>query len=131
MRAIRVAEFGGPEKMRLEDIPELQPGRGEIVVAIRAAGVNPVDTYIRSGVHARKPALPFTPGLDGAGTMLRLGEGVSGFAVGDRVYVGDSLAERMPSRRSAKSGKCTNCRRISISRKAPRSASPTQRRNTG
>jgi NADPH:quinone reductase len=92
LRAIRVTEFGGPEKMRLEEVPDLQPGRGEIVVAIRAAGVNPVDTYIRSGVHARKPALPFTPGLDGAGTVLRLGEGVSGFSVGDRVYVGDSLS---------------------------------------
>lgn len=92
MEAIRVAQFGGPETMRLEEVPDLQPGRGQVVVAIRAAGVNPVDTYIRSGVHARKPALPFTPGLDGAGTVLKVGEGVGGFSVGDRVYVGDSLS---------------------------------------
>src|SRR4051812_19464982 len=92
VKAIRVAQFGGPETMRLEDVPELHAGPGEVVVAIRAAGVNPVDTYIRSGVHARKPALPFTPGLDGAGTVLRVGEGVSEFTVGQRVYVGDSLS---------------------------------------
>lgn len=78
--------------MRLEEVSNLQPGSGEVVVAISAAGVNPADTYIRSGVHARKPALPFTPGLDGAGTVLKVGEGVSGFSVGDRVYVGDSLS---------------------------------------
>ena len=92
MKAIRVKEFGGPEKIQLEEVPELQPGKGEIVVAIHAAGVNPVDTYIRSGVHARKPALPFTPGLDGAGTVLRVGAGVSGLSVGERVYAGDSLS---------------------------------------
>ncbi|HEY6467214.1 MAG TPA: hypothetical protein VIY69_14545, partial [Candidatus Acidoferrales bacterium] len=67
MKAIRVREFGGPEVLRLEDVPELKPSANEVVVRIHAAGVNPVETYIRAGVYARKPALPYTPGTDGAG----------------------------------------------------------------
>jgi NADPH2:quinone reductase len=56
-------------------------------VRVHAAGVNPVDTYIRSGSYAVKPALPYTPGLDAAGVVETVGEGVSRMAVGDRVYV--------------------------------------------
>ena len=67
MKAIRVHEFGGPEVLRLEDVEEPRPGRGEVLVRVRAAGVNPVDTYIRGGVHAVRPALPYTPGADAAG----------------------------------------------------------------
>jgi NADPH2:quinone reductase len=88
MRAIRVKEFGGPELLRLEEIPDPQPGAGQVVVRIKAAGVNPVDTYIRAGVYARKPALPYTPGADGAGVVESLGAGVTRVRPGDRVYVG-------------------------------------------
>ncbi len=87
MKAIRVHEFGGPQVMKLEDIPELKPGPGQVVVRVHAAGVNPVDTYIRSGAYARKPSLPYTPGSDGAGVVEAVGEGVKRVKAGDRVYL--------------------------------------------
>jgi NADPH2:quinone reductase len=87
MRAIRVNEFGGPDVMRLEEVRDPTPGAGDVVVRIRAAGVNPVDAYIRSGVYARKPSLPYTPGSDGAGDVEAVGADVKGFAQGDRVYI--------------------------------------------
>ncbi len=91
MKAIRVWQFGPPEVMRLEDVPVPVPGAGQLLVRVLAAGVNPVDTYIRSGTYARKPALPYTPGSDAAGTVEAVGEGVSGFAPGDRVYTCGTL----------------------------------------
>ena len=87
MKAIRVHETGGPDVMRLEEVPDPAPGPGQIVVRIHAAGVNPVDTYIRSASQGRQPALPYTPGSDGAGIVAALGTGVSGVASGDRVYL--------------------------------------------
>jgi NADPH2:quinone reductase len=86
MKAIVVREFGGPEVMRLEDVPPPDPGPGQVTIRVRAAGVNPVDAYIRSGTYARKPALPYTPGTDVAGTVASLGSGVTRVAVGDQVY---------------------------------------------
>jgi NADPH2:quinone reductase len=91
MKAIRIHEFGVPEVMRLEEIPDLTPGPGQVVVRIHAAGVNPVETYIRAGIYP-KPPLPYTPGADGAGVILAIGEGVSRVAVGDRVYTAGSLS---------------------------------------
>ena len=88
MRAIRVKEFGGPEVLRLEEMADPKPEKGQVLVRIRAAGVNPVDTYIRAGVYPRKPALPYTPGADGAGIVESVGEGVTRVTHGDRVYVG-------------------------------------------
>jgi NADPH2:quinone reductase len=87
MKAIVVHEFGGPEVLKLETVADPSPGPTEVVVRIRAAGVNPVDGYLRSGAYAVKPPLPFTPGSDGAGDVEQLGAGVTAFAVGDRVYV--------------------------------------------
>ena len=87
MRAVRVHEFGAPDVMKVEDIPDPIAGPGEILINIEAIGVNPVDTYIRSGVYAALPELPYTPGGDAGGTVEALGEGVSGFAMGDRVYM--------------------------------------------
>jgi NADPH2:quinone reductase len=92
MKAIRVREFGGPEVLQLQEIADLKPSAGQVVVRIRAAGVNPVDTYIRSGNYARKPSLPYTPGTDGAGTVESAGPGAARFAVGDRVYLAGSLS---------------------------------------
>jgi len=92
MKAIRVHEFGGPEVLRGEDVPEPRPGAGQVVVRVRAAGVNPVDTYIRSGAHAVRPALPYTPGLDAAGEVEAVGEGVERLSAGQRVYVAGSLS---------------------------------------
>jgi NADPH2:quinone reductase len=91
MKAIRVDQFGGPENLRIQEVPDLKPDPGQVVVRIRAAGVNPVDTYIRSGTYPRKPALPYTPGTDGAGTVELVGDGMKRFKVGDRVYTAGSL----------------------------------------
>ena len=87
MKAVRVHQFGGPEVLKLEEVPDLRPGAGEILVEVKAAGVNPVETYIRNGLYAVKPALPWTPGADGAGTVKAVGQGVTKFAAGARVYV--------------------------------------------
>jgi NADPH:quinone reductase len=91
MKAIRVAQFGGPEVLKVEDIPQYKPGVGEVLMAVKAAGVNPVEIYIRSGSYARKPVLPYTPGTDAAGIIEAVGEGVSRFRPGDRVYSIGSL----------------------------------------
>ena len=92
MKAIRVHEFGGPEELKLEEIQEPEVGPGQVMVRVMAAGVNPVDTYIRTGAHAAKPALPYTPGMDAGGVVVGVGEGVKRFKVDDRVYVAGSLS---------------------------------------
>lgn len=86
MKAIRVHEFGGPEVMRLEEVPEPKAGPGQVIVRVRAVGVNPVDTYIRAGTYAKLPQLPFTPGMDAAGVIEAVGEGVRTVGRGERVY---------------------------------------------
>jgi NADPH2:quinone reductase len=90
MKAIRIHTFGEPEVMQLEDVPEPQTGPGQVVVRIHAAGVNPVETYIRSGIYP-KPSTPYTPGNDGAGVVAAIGADVKGVKVGDRVYIAGSL----------------------------------------
>src|SRR5439155_21860257 len=87
MEAILVREFGGLDVLHLEDVPDPKPGPSEVVVRIRAAGVNPVDTYIRSGSYARKPPLPYIPGSDGAGEIESVGAEVKTVAPGDRMYI--------------------------------------------
>jgi len=92
MKAIRVKEFGGPEVLKLEEVADLKPGAGQVVIQVRAVGVNPVDTYMRSGVYPRKPVLPYTPGTDAAGTVQSVGPGVTRFQPGDRVYTATTLS---------------------------------------
>ncbi len=87
MKAIRVHQLGGPDVLKLEDAPDPSAGPGEVVVRVRAAGVNPVDAYIHTGNYARKPPLPYTPGFDGAGEVESVGADVKGFRAGDRVYI--------------------------------------------
>jgi NADPH:quinone reductase len=87
MKAIRVHEYGGAAVLKLEDVPDPKAGAGEVVVRVRAAGVNPVDAYIATGTYPRKPSLPYTPGQDGAGEVQSVGAGVTEFAPGDRVYI--------------------------------------------
>src|SRR5262245_62924387 len=91
MKAIRVTAFGGPEVLRLEEVPTPKSGSGEVVVRIHAAGVNPVETYIRAGTYARLPNLPYTPGNDAAGVVEQVGADVTEFKAGDRVYTAGSL----------------------------------------
>ncbi len=88
MKAIRVHEYGGPAVMKLEDVPDPTAGPGEVVVRVRAAGVNPVDAYLHTGLYARKPVLPYTPGQDGAGEVESVGADVTAVKPGDRVYIG-------------------------------------------
>jgi NADPH2:quinone reductase len=92
MKAIRVKEFGGPEVLRLEDVPTPQADSGQVLVRIHATGVNPVETYIRAGKYARLPQLPYTPGNDGAGVVEQVGAGVTEFKPGDRVYTAGSVS---------------------------------------
>lgn len=86
MQAIQVYEFGPPEVMGIETIPDIQPGPGQVCVRIKAAGVNPVDAYIRAGLYRPDMSLPYTPGLDGAGIVEALGSGVEKIQIGQRVY---------------------------------------------
>src|SRR5678809_1217727 len=92
MRAIRVKEFGGPEQLQLATVPDPSPGPGQILVRLQASGVNPVDTYIRAGTYARKPSLPYTPGVDGAGVVAALGRGIADVRAGQRVYLAGALS---------------------------------------
>ncbi|KAG9343296.1 hypothetical protein JZ751_014277 [Albula glossodonta] len=87
MRAIRVSEFGGPSVLKLHaDIPVPNPGQRQVLIRVHACGVNPVETYIRSGAYARKPSLPYTPGSDVSGVVEAVGDGVRFFQAGDRVF---------------------------------------------
>ena len=92
MKAIQVHEFGGPEVLALHEGPTPKPGPGEVLVRIRAAGVNPYDTYMRNGTYAIKPPLPYTPGSDAAGTVEAVGQGVTGVKPGDRVYTARTVS---------------------------------------
>jgi NADPH:quinone reductase len=87
MRAIRVREFGPPSVLRVEEAADPRPGPGEVLLRVEAAGVNPVETYLRSGTYTRKPSLPWTPGTDAGGVVAAVGDGVRRTKPGDRVYV--------------------------------------------
>ena len=92
MKAIRAHTFGGPEVLQLDEIDEPVAGSGEIVIDVRAAGINPADTYMRNGTYAIVPELPYIPGGDAAGIVSAIGAGVEGFSLGDRVFVGTALS---------------------------------------
>ncbi|XP_044156360.1 quinone oxidoreductase isoform X3 [Bufo gargarizans] len=92
MRSIRVSEFGAPEVLKLlSDVPVPSPGENQVLIQVRAAGVNPVDTYIRAGVYARKPNLPYTPGSDVSGIVEEVGKNVTTFKKGDRVFTTNTI----------------------------------------
>ena len=91
MKAIRVTEHGGPEVLKLEEVPKPTPGPGQVLIQVKAIGVNPVDTYIRSGNYPGT-TLPYTPGRDCAGIIEMVGNGVNEFKKGDRVYTSGTIA---------------------------------------
>ena len=98
MKAIRVSRLGGPEVLKLEEVPDLKPGAGQVVVRMRAIGVNPVEAYMRGGTYPRKPSLPYTPGagrrrdeVESVGPASSAGEPVK-WKPGDRVYIAGSLS---------------------------------------
>jgi NADPH2:quinone reductase len=92
MKAIVVHQFGGPEVLKLEEVPTPKPAAGQVLVRIHAAGVNPYDTYMRAGTYAIKPPLPYTPGSDGAGVVEAIGVGVKKVKPGDRVYTAKTVS---------------------------------------
>ncbi len=77
--------------MKFEEVERSEPSGTQVLVKIEAAGVNPVDTYLRTGLHAHAPKLPYTPGKDAAGIVETVGDGVTRFMPGERVYTADSL----------------------------------------
>lgn len=85
MRALLCKEWGPPEALTVETLPDLVPGPGEVVIAVKAAGVNFPDVLVVQNKYQYKPALPFAPGNDMAGVIEAVGEGVTGISVGDRV----------------------------------------------
>lgn len=91
MKAMRVHQFGGPEVLRSEEVPTPVAGAGQVLVKVHAVGVNPVETYQRSGSN---PALklPWTPGMDAAGVIEAVGANVTGIRTGDRVYTSDTVS---------------------------------------
>src|SRR3954470_539484 len=93
MKAILVREHGGPEVLKLEDLPDPKPNADQVVVRLKAVGVNPVDVYIRTGAYARKPALPFIPGSDAGGEIEWVGANVKRYKAGDRVFIHGTAAE--------------------------------------
>ncbi len=90
MKAIVIREFGAADVLKLEEVSELTPKENQVLVKLRSAGINPVDTYIRSGIYAQKPNLPYTPGKDGAGIVETIGKNVTNFKLGDRVFSTDA-----------------------------------------
>lgn len=91
MKAIRISEFGEPEVMRIEDVSLPAPDSEEVLIEVKAAGVNPVDTYIRAGRYGAKD-LPFTPGMDAAGIVCQVGEDVKDIVAGQRAFTLGSIS---------------------------------------
>ena len=92
MKAIRVFETGAPDVLQLAELPDPQPREGQVVVKVHAIGVNPVETYIRSGKYGVLPSLPYTPGSDAAGVVEAVGSGVGRVVPGNRVYTAGTLS---------------------------------------
>jgi NADPH:quinone reductase len=90
MKAIRVTEHGGPEVLKLQEVPKPTVGPSEVLIQVKAIGVNPVDTYIRSGNYPNA-TIPYTPGRDCAGIVDQVGDGVQDHKKGDRVYTSGTM----------------------------------------
>jgi NADPH2:quinone reductase len=120
MRAVRVHELMGPRELRVEELPAPVPGEGEVLISVRAAGVNFPEVLLSYGKYQFKPSPPFTLGGEGAGVISALGSGVSRFEVGDRVVftmingawaeqvvVSTSVVTRLPDAVSFETGAVT------------------------
>ena len=88
MKAVRIHQYGGPDELKIEDVPRPQPGAGEVLIRVHAAGVNPIDWKLRAGyLKAYMPVpMPFIPGIDVAGVVEAAGPGVGRFKKGDEVF---------------------------------------------
>jgi len=112
MKAICVTAFGGPEVLKLEDVPDPRPPRsGEVLVRVSAAGVNPYDTYMPSGAYGSgNPAFPFTPGSDAAGVVESVGTDVDR-TLGDRVYTTGTITGAYAELALSNAPRFTSCLR--------------------
>jgi NADPH2:quinone reductase len=90
MKSIRVHQFGGPEVLQLKNVPDPEPGLGQVLIHVHAIGVNPVEIYFRSGANPKLP-LPYTPGTDAAGFVASVGSGVANFEPGAGVYTSGTV----------------------------------------
>jgi len=90
MKAIRVQKAGGPEELELTTVPDPSPGPGQVLVAVKAAGVNPFEVYRREGKYPGSE-FPWAPGVDGAGNVEAVGQGVNTLSAGDRVWFAGAL----------------------------------------
>ncbi|HYW11009.1 MAG TPA: zinc-binding dehydrogenase [Longimicrobium sp.] len=98
MRAIVLDRHGGPEVLRVRDVPDPVPGPGEVRVRVEAIGINYAEILSRKGLYGWAPPMPYTPGMEAVGTLDALGAGVEGRAIGERVIVGaqhGAYAERV------------------------------------
>lgn len=99
MKAIRVEKFGGPEVLQLVEMEAPSVGPNQVLISVRAVGVNPVEAYIRSGNYGNMMQPPYVPGSDASGEIVAVGSEVSDFKIGDRVYTwssdGGAYAEQM------------------------------------
>jgi NADPH2:quinone reductase len=86
MKAVVCAAYGPPEQLDIREVASPRPGRGQVVIGVKASGVNFPDTLIIQGKYQFKPAMPFTPGTDVAGVVTAVGEGVESMRVGERVF---------------------------------------------
>lgn len=87
MKGIQVSSFGESHVLNYVEMDEPVMGDNDLCIRLKATGINPVETYIRSGNYAALPSLPYTPGSDGAGVIEKIGKNVQGFHIGERVYV--------------------------------------------
>ena len=90
MRAVQIAQFGNPDVLDVVDIPTPEPGNNQVRIKVMAAGVNPVDTYVRSGAYGDRP-MPVSLGFDAAGIIDSVGPGVDAAVIGTRVYTCTAL----------------------------------------
>ena len=128
MKAIRVEKFGGPEVLQLVETETPQVGPSQVLLKVRAIGVNPVETYIRSGTYGNMVQPPYTPGSDAAGEVIAIGADVTDVQIGDRVYTWHPAVALMPSRWFASEKEFLPCRKMLHLSKARRLACLMRRR---
>lgn len=118
MRAALCKTYGGPELLEVGEVPDPEPGPGEVLIRVEAAALNYFDTLIIRDKYQFKPKLPFPPSAEIAGRIERLGEGVTGFTPGERVMTYVGWGER-PRRPSPRPRTWRGCRKACRPRSAP------------